>query len=238
MPYKTLQEFYRSEEWESFRARLISERANESGYIVCEHCGKPIVKRYDIIAHHKEELTEQNVRDCMVALNPANIALVHFKCHNAIHGRWQGGNGGWKPKPRKVLIVYGAPCAGKTTWVNDVATQDDLIIDIDSIWQCVTTAERYEKPARLKGAVFTVRDCLYDYVKHRGGKWQNAYVITGGAMRGDRERLAKLVGATGEVFVDATKEECLERCANRGMTEQQQQAWSEYINEWFARYQA
>lgn len=237
MPFKNLEQFYRSDEWESFRARIISERTNESGFVICEHCGKPIVKPYDLIAHHKQELDESNVLDYMVSLNPENIALIHFKCHNEIHERWQGGNGGYKPKPKRAIIVYGSPCSGKSTWVKETATQNDLVVDIDNIWQCVTGGARYEKPPRLKGVVFQLRDSLYDIVKHRCGKWQDAYIITGGALRGDRERLAQMVGATDTVFIEATKEECLQRCESRGMTDEQCDMWRGYIEDWFAKYQ-
>lgn len=237
MAFNDLKSFYRSNEWESFRARVISERTNADGFIICEECGKPIVKSYDLIAHHKIELDETNVRDCMVSLNPDNIALIHFKCHNRIHERWQGGNGGWKPKPKKVVVVYGSPCSGKSTWVHETASINDLIVDLDSIWECISIADRYEKPPRLKGVVFQLRDALYDIIKHRSGKWQDAYIITGGAMRGDRERLAQLVGATDFVFIDATKQECIERCMNRGMDDEQCNAWCGYIEDWFEKYQ-
>ena len=237
MPFNDLKSFYRSHEWESFRALLIQQRTNESGFVICDHCGKPIVKPYDLIAHHVKELDETNVHDHMVSLNPDNVVLVHFKCHNQIHERWQGGNGGWQPKPKQVFIVYGSPCSGKTTWVNDVATKNDLVVDIDSLYECISIAGRYDKPPRLKGVVFQMRDFLYDIVKHRNGKWQNAFVITGGALRGDRERIAKLTGATDLVYIEATKEECVQRLQKRNMNDEQQAAWLGYIEDWFAKFQ-
>ena len=55
----TLSTFYRSKEWERFMRFLKEEREDENGFVICEHCGKPIVKKYDCIGHHKEELTEE-----------------------------------------------------------------------------------------------------------------------------------------------------------------------------------
>ena len=106
----TLATFYRSPEWIAFRNVVINERLNDEGYVICEHCGKPIIKSYDIIAHHsKTYLTEDNVNDAEIALNPDNIQLVHHICHNHIHDKL-----GYKDK--KIYLVYGAPYSGKHTY--------------------------------------------------------------------------------------------------------------------------
>lgn len=230
----TLKNFYRSAEWESFRKVVINDSMSEDGFVYCARCGKPILKKYDLIVHHKQELTEANVNDAMIALNPANCECVHFKCHNAIHDRWQGGNNGYKPKPKQVFIVYGSPCAGKVNWVHGVATENDLIVDIDSIWQCVSICKRYEKPDRLKAIVFDLRNELYDIIKYRNGKWQNAYIIIGGALKGDRERLKARVGADELIFIEATKDECLNNLIKRDCDFEE---WKIYIDEWFEKYQ-
>lgn len=233
----TLQSFYKSKEWEKFRAIIISERTDDDGFVICAQCGKPIIHKYDLIVHHKTELTEGNVADVMVALNPDNVECVHFRCHNKLHDRWQGGNGGWRPAAKKVYIVYGAPCAGKSTWVSEVAAVGDLVVDLDSIWQCVSGLERYEKPEALKSVVFELRDKLYDLVKYRSGKWTNAFVITGGARSGDRERLMSRVGADELIFIDTAQDECLKRLEKRGLKGKKHDEWINFINEWFESYQ-
>ena len=83
-----LQAFYKSKKWEAFVKQLRIDRASADGFVICAHCGKPIVKAYDCIAHHKQELTLLNVDDSMVSLNPDNIIFVHFRCHNEIHKRF------------------------------------------------------------------------------------------------------------------------------------------------------
>lgn len=231
------QKFYKSDAWEKFRRVVISERTDADGFVRCAICGKPIVNKKDLIVHHKQELTAANVNDAMIALNPDNVECVHHGCHNKLHGRWQGGNGGWHPKPRQVFIVYGAPCSGKTTWVANHKTDNDLVVDLDSLWQAVTGLPRYEKPGRLKSAVFRLRDELYDVVKYRSGKWQDAYIITGGAMRGDRERLKQLTGATDTVYIEASKADCVARLEERNMNEDAHNAWLGFIEDWFDKFQ-
>lgn len=235
---QTRKDFYRSKEWEAFRKVIIAQRTDADGYVHCAMCGKPILKKYDLIIHHKKELSEDNVNDAMVALNPDNVECVCFRCHNKIHDRWQGGNGGWKPVQKQVFIVYGSPCAGKSTWVRSVAEPEDLVVDMDSIWQMISINDRYDKPAQLRSVAFQIRDGLYDIIKYRSGKWHNAYVIVGGALKGDRDRLVQRIGADDLVFIDTPMDECMKRVMNRGLDEAHEAEWLLYIEDWFEKFQA
>ena len=219
--------FYRSSEWRALLKQLRIERLNDQGEIICEYCGKPIVKAYDLIGHHKEELTMDNVNDFTVSLNPDNIAFVHHKCHNFIHNKL-----GYKV--REVFLVYGAPLAGKSEWVNSNKSEGDLIINIDDIWQAVSGCDKYIKPNRLKAVVFKTRECLLDAVKYRLGKWNNAYIIGGYPLQAERERLCKELGAR-EVFIEATMEQCLARLAELDMITDKKE-FEGFISDWFARY--
>lgn len=198
----------------------MNERTNEQGQIICEYCGKPIVKRYDCIGHHKTELTEDNVNDYTISLNPDNIELIHFKCHNMIHQRFEG-------YQKNVYLVYGSPCSGKSTWVRSIANNDDLILDIDSIWESICISDKYHKPNRLKANVFGIRDCILDQIRTRTGMWRNAYVIGGYPLRSDRDRLCDLLNAEA-IYIEATKEECMSRAIN--------DEWKTFIQDWFDDY--
>ena len=219
--------FYKSKEWVNLLKVLRLERVDSSGQIICEHCGKPIVRAYDCIGHHKIHLTEENYTDVNISLNPENIALVHHSCHNRIHNKLGYSN-------REVFIVYGSPLSGKSTYVDSVKSEGDLIVDIDNIWQAVSGCDRYVKPNRLKSVVFSVRDNLLESVKYRRGKWNNAYIIGGYPYQAERERLVDSLGAR-EVFIDVSKDECLlrlETCEDgRDKVE-----WSKYIYDWFNIY--
>ena len=219
----SLSTFYQSREWINLLSLIKAERTNEQGFIICEHCGKPIVAKYDCIGHHKMELNEMNVNDYAISLNPANVALVHHKCHNQIHERF----GCYQ---RKVYIVYGAPCSGKSSFVRNAANKDDLILDIDSIWQMISVNERYNKPGRLRQNVFMVRDSIMDQIKVRAGGWRNAYIIGGYPLAPERNRLAEMMGAE-IIHIDTPKEECLARAADRPGE------WAKYIEEYFDKYQ-
>ena len=51
----TLSNFYKSKEWLDLLQVLKLERL-VNGELICEHCHKPIYKKYDCIGHHKIEL--------------------------------------------------------------------------------------------------------------------------------------------------------------------------------------
>lgn len=224
----SLYDFYRSKEWETLLQVLRNDpnRMDAEGYIICAHCGKPIVKAYDCIGHHTIELTEENYTDYMISLNPDLIELVHHKCHNIIHNKLYSGN-------RQVYLVYGSPLSGKSSYVAESMVEGDLVIDMDNIWQCVSGCDRYVKPNRLKSIVFSVRDNLLESVKYRRGKWLNAYVIGGYPFPAERERLTSSLGAR-EIFIDTDRETCINRlyeCGNRDIKE-----WTKYINDWWLQY--
>ncbi len=216
----TVKNFYTSKEWELLREQLLLDRLNEDGLLVCAYCGKPILKRYDAIAHHKIELTDENVNDYRISLNPDNVELIHFRCHNEIHGRFSGMH-------RAVYLVYGSPCSGKTTWVRNNAGLPDLIVDIDSLWEAMSVCDRYHKQGAIKQNVFRIYDDLLEQIKIRAGQWRDAYIIGGFPLRSDRDRMVQQLGCT-PIFIDESKEVCLDRAKTDD--------WKAYIEEWFEDY--
>lgn len=202
------------------------ERVDSEGLLICEHCHKPIVAKYDCIGHHIIELNNINVYDANIALNPENIMLVHHRCHNKIHNRLGIGK-------KAVYLVYGSPLSGKSTFVRENAEAGDLIVDMDNIWQCVSGCDRYIKPNRLKTNVFDIRNMLIDSIRIRKGNWLNAWIIGGYPLISERERLIKSLGAR-DIFIDTSKEECVQRlyeCSDRNYDE-----WLIYINDWWEKF--
>lgn len=221
-----LSNFYKSRDWVNLVQVIRLERVNSEGQLICEYCDKPIIAKYDCIGHHKIELTEANVDDANIALNPDNIMLVHHRCHNKIHNKLS--------YSQHVYLVYGSPLSGKNTFVKDNMDVGDCIVDIDNIWQSISGCDRYIKPNRLRSCVFNIRNHMIDMVRMRQGKWLNAWIIGGYPLISERERLCKALGAR-EIFIDTPREKCIERLhANpegRDILE-----WEKYIAEWWERY--
>ena len=228
--WRTLSDFYTSTEWRALRSQLIHDRTGADGILYDEHSGEPLLRSYDIIAHHKKEITLQNVNDYAISLNPENIMLVSHRSHNEIHGRF-----GYQ-KGRKVYYIYGAPCSGKSTWVQHVKGNSDLIADIDLIWQAITGGDKYRKPDALKACAFELYNSLLDMAKTRQGKWSRAYIIAGGAHKGQRERAIRELGAE-PIYIDTDKETCLQRLHSDQERQAVTEEWESYINNWFNTYQ-
>lgn len=199
----TLSTFYRSTEWTNLRQQIILERMSPTGDTIDEVTGKPIINKYDVILHHKIPLTEANVNDYSISLNPDNIQIVSHKTHNQIHNRFGS-------YTRHIYIVYGSPCAGKSTYVDSVALKDDLIIDIDRIYSAINNS----RSNRLFDNVMTVYRSLIDAVQTRNGRWVNAFIVRTFPLKGERERLAASLGAE-LVHIDTPQEVCLERALKR-----------------------
>lgn len=218
--------FYRSKDWTDLMQIIKLKRVDEYGMLICEHCNKPIVAKYDCIGHHIVELTEENVNDVNISLNEDNIMLVHHRCHNIIHNKLGIGC-------KQVYVVYGSPLSGKNTYVKDCISYGDIVVDMDNIWQCISGQDRYVKPKRLTQNVFDIRNLLIDSIRMRKGNWLNAYVIGGYPLISERERLIKSLGAR-EIFIDTPKEECIARlqsCNDRDHDE-----WLRYIDDWWEKF--
>lgn len=217
----TLSGFYRHKTWQKFREELILKRTNpEDGLIYDEITGKPIINKYDVILHHTIVLTESNVNDYDISLNEDLIQIVSHATHNAIHERF--GNEG----TRHIYLVYGAPGAGKSDYVRNVAGVHDLVLDLDNIYQCISINNRYENSRRLSKNVFMIRDLMLDMIKTRNGRFNNAYIVGGYPMEAERERIVNTIGAE-EIFINKTIDECLMNVQDRP------DKYKDYVKEWF-----
>jgi hypothetical protein len=213
-----LHQFYCSKAWRDLSFRLKIERGGK-----CERCGETIEDMKDLIGHHKTELTEDNINNLNISLNPDNIEVICFDCHNKEHRRF-----GYK---QEVFIVWGSPLSGKTTMVRDMMQYGDIVVDMDALWQAVTFQPEYVKPTNCRFNIFALRDNLLDQIKTRYGRWYTAWVIGGYPERYERERLAGALGAE-LIYCESTKEECLERLEQSDKPE----SWRQYILDWWERY--
>ena len=75
-----LRKFYRSDRWKKARQIKI---ASANG--LCERCGAVGTE-----VHHIVHLTPENVGDPNISLNQDNLMLLCNKCHNEVHGRFEG----------------------------------------------------------------------------------------------------------------------------------------------------
>ena len=224
----TLKDFYHTEKWKKFAKLIKQERLTEDGQLICDYCGHPILKSYDCIAHHSNVyLSEENVNDASIAFNPENIQLVHHRCHNLIHEKFG-------TKRREVYLIYGSPCSGKSTYLEQVMMPGDLIVDLDLMRQCVSGQPRHTIQPQLRSIVFGMRDYLMECVRYRRGKWQRAYIVGGFPLQSERERICDETGAV-EVFINTPKDICISNL-EKNPNNRDIEAWRGFIDEWWSRY--
>ncbi len=220
--YKSVAEFYWSNEYKKF-ARYAKIKSNGK----CAHCGN--VCAYSFLrAHHTIELTLENVNDPTIALNLKNIEVICHDCHNRVHRRYTS-------IEHKVYLVCGAPLAGKTTYVETVATRYDLVLDLDKIHESICIATRYDKPAATKSIAFDIRQLILDRIRMRKGEWENAYIIGCYPKLYERDTIIKLYGAE-VIHIDTSKDVCIKRAYERSdnMTIVNNQI--DYIEKYFSDY--
>lgn len=198
---------------------------------VCAKCGG-VFDISELRPHHKVELTLDNIDDVNVTLNPDNIEVLCHDCHNAAHKRF-----GYAVGAKRVYLVYGSPCAGKTTYVNSVATRNDLIVDLDKIHRAICICGLYDKPDATKRVAFNVRDYLLDEVRTATPrrKWQDAYIIGTYPDRIDRDMFVQDYGAK-LVHIDTSKEECIKRAYQDIERSSIRDAVIGWINAYWERY--
>jgi 5-methylcytosine-specific restriction endonuclease McrA len=75
---KILHNFYKSDAWKLAREIKITQANGR-----CERCGSIGEE-----VHHKKRLTEDNVNDVSISLNPSNLEYLCKDCHNKEHKRF------------------------------------------------------------------------------------------------------------------------------------------------------
>lgn len=226
------------------KQQVMQDRMKADGSLVCEHCGQIIVKGFNpkannnagaVVFHHKIFLNNYNVNDASVAINPDNIMIMHWACHNAVHERFGFSGGNNKPE-KKIYLITGASCSGKTTFCRERLQENDIILDIDDIWQTISGQARYIKPVALKPIVFGVREEIKQLISRGAGTWRNAYIIESLPSMVDRRREVERYKAHNVevITMDATKEECMQRLlANPNGRDIS--AYTNYIDEYYRR---
>lgn len=228
----TLRSFYNSKMWRYKRLSLLMERRNKSdGILYCEHCGEPIIDPSDCAVHHIIPLTPSNVNDVEnISLNDNNLMVVHNNpCHNEIHERMEY-------KVKKVIFVWGSVCSGKTSYVKKMAGRNDIVLDLDRIYQLISINDKYNKPKTISGMALAIRQMMLEQIGLRN-MYGNAYVISSEPLLMKRERLIQKVNADEVIYMECTIEECL----NRLYEDEERQPYikdqEKYIREFFNKVQ-
>ena len=198
---------------------------------LCARCGGAFDVG-ELRPHHKIPVTPANLCDVSITLDPANVEVLCADCHNAVHKRF-----GHAAGEKRVYLIHGSPCAGKTTYVQTVATREDLVVDLDRLHAAVTVAALYDKPDATRRVAFGLRDYLLEEIRTAGARrpWQNAYIIGTYPERLDRERFVRDYRAE-LIHIDTPREECIRRATEDETRRGVREAVVGWIEQYWQRY--
>lgn len=176
--------------------------------------------------HHTIELTPRNITDPDIALNPDRLVSVCRDCHfrehrkkrleaaqRSVHVRMVDEQGLYfdadgMPQKRKIYFVWGAPAAGKSTYVSEHKQDGDIIVDLDRIKWAIG-GYGYDNSLSL---ALDIRDHIYNLIEQEDTKLdaRAVWVIETAPRKQEREEtIAKLKAQ--EIHIDTDIETCIER---------------------------
>lgn len=199
--------FYNSSKWRKLSKLYMTEQ-----HYVCERCGDVAT-----ICHHKRYITPDNVTDPSITLNTSNLECLCQNCHNQEHSKAMHTNGmafdeaGNLIKAPEVYIVCGAPGSGKTTYVRERKSANDIVFDLDYICAALMgTDDIYQNHDSVLQVALELKECFLSCIEQRRGKWAQAWIITSTPDRFQQAALAQRL--RGEIVtMPATLNECIER---------------------------
>lgn len=180
---------YNSTAWKKVRNLYIAKHP------LCEVC---TMRGFVTIAreiHHRVPLSEGGS-----LLEESNLQALCHSCHMQIHGFKGKGD-------TEINVVYGAPCSGKTTWVEKQFKPGDFVWDMDKV---ISATMLLPDHADINKAqlymVLAMRDAVIEQLKRKDCTLTRAWVIIT-----DPTKLRKVLHMATFWEVKASLEVCLVR---------------------------
>ena len=124
-----------------------------------------------------------------------------------------------------IIIVYGPPASGKTTYVKQHITNEDMVYDYDAISQSITLSEYQHYMPQAHDTCILIRNMMLDYTRHISkGK---LYVITTYLSKKITDRVSNY----HIVRMDTDIDTCIERVNNNDRPDKDKV--KQVIREWF-----
>lgn len=203
---------YNSAVWKRCRTAYI-----KSVHYLCERCGEPGEE-----LHHKIRLTIENINDPDVTLNWENLEYLCFRCHQKetfnrkgayLPGLAFDNEGNMKQIKAHVVIVWGAPASGKTTYVKQVKKPIDIVWDFDYVLNALYLGDRpWEHDAGMI-VMMPIREAFYQAIKGIYNEDITVWIIGTLPKRRDREVLRSMFDAE-MIHISITKDEAIDRVMN------------------------
>lgn len=114
-----------------------------------------------------------------------------------------------------IYLIYGAPCSGKSTYVNEHAKRGDLICDVDLIYAAISGEDPHDADLYVHEIAMQLQEHLMDIIKSRQGGWKDVYVTSIANTPEKLQKIAERVDADKCIFIDTPYEVCMKRADDR-----------------------
>ena len=125
-------------------------------------------------------------------------------------------------------LVTGAPCSGKSTYVDRCRQPGDLVVCFDQLIMALGGDEDHHHPGLLKGYAFEARDAVVRRWVYK--RDIPLWVINTAPRRRDREKYIKI--GFRVVTMDADEKTCMARARAERPAD-----WLEYVHRYFEQYE-
>jgi uncharacterized protein len=124
-----------------------------------------------------------------------------------------------------LYIVTGAPCSGKTTYVQEHKQDTDVVIDLDFLAQALGSKDLYEHPRAIKATALSARkQAIKTCIENNF----NAWVVD---TKPSKESIETYKQAKAEfIALDIDEETCLQRCEQENRPQQTREAIEQYFH--------
>jgi 5-methylcytosine-specific restriction protein A len=165
---------------------------------------------------------------------PENTQPLCQACHDEKSRRES--RSGQEIKEGKVIVVYGPPGAGKTSYVMENMRAGDMIVDLDLIYSALSGQPIHHKPGNLLGFVLDVRETIYRMLDVRRNIADTIWIVISGAKREERNALIHRYNAATRL-VRASVADCYERIKRDETRPGMARIATEIVDRWFREYE-
>ena len=114
-----------------------------------------------------------------------------------------------------VCLIYGSPCSGKSTFINERIGDGDIVCDVDLLYEAISGKEAHDADLYAHETALLLKDHLLDIIRDRVGGWKDAYVVSIANTPEKVQAAKERVKADKCIFIDTPYEVCLERTKDR-----------------------
>ena len=114
-----------------------------------------------------------------------------------------------------VYLIYGSPCSGKSTYINEHLKRGDLVCDVDLIYGAISGQNTHDAELYTHEVARGLTSALKDVIRDRKGGWKNAYVVSIANTKEKLKAETERINADEVIFIDTPYEVCMERAKER-----------------------